>query len=133
MNIRDQVPGTFEFDFIFARPPSILTTEEEKRLACDGRVRCERSGIVADDDEAAADFEKLRGEMGLVVKQRMSAEQAAFGTLLLELAQVTMILVLVKHARNNVGRVLGRKQSGEADDHTSSKAERLEHLRKRRG
>ncbi len=40
--------------------------------------------------------------MGLVVRQRMSAEQAAFEALLSEVAQVTMILVLVKHAFNNV-------------------------------
>ena len=70
-------------------------------MTCDGRVRCERLGIVADDDEAAAAFEKLRCEMGLVVRQRMSAAQVAFETLLSELAQVTMFLVFMKHACNN--------------------------------
>ena len=32
----------FEFDFVYARPPCILSWEEQQQLACDGRVRCDR-------------------------------------------------------------------------------------------
>ena len=46
--------GMFEFDFVYARPSSILTREEQLLMMCDGRVRVERLWHAAAAAAAAA-------------------------------------------------------------------------------